>query len=160
MNDDRKRVGFTLTELSYLLGIVSLLAVVTFPIYFKVSASDPDTAAKETVQLVRDAICIYSAENEGRFPGADGSSTTFKREVCEQLNSRFPRCPVGYGWKRGVEMVGAVDSSEQVEPLESQKLTGVARPKNAWKYNAQTGEFIINFSGPLVNDPATSYDQL
>ena len=157
---DRKRLGFTLTELSYLVGIFSLLVVVTFPIYFKVAASDPDTAAKETVQLVRDAICIYAAENEGRFPGADGSATTFKREICEQLNSRFPRCPVGYGWKRGVEMVGGVDSSGEVDSSDVPKLTGAARAKNAWKYNYQTGEFIINFSGPLMNDPATSYDQL
>lgn len=144
-----KRRGFTLVELSNLLAIIAVLAAISIPVYRKLTIQDTDTAAKESLLLIRDAIRIYAAENDGCFPATDGSATTFKRQIGEQLDSRFPRCPVGTGWRRGVEMV-----ADEVE------MRGDTHPKNAWKYNYETGNFIINFSGPLVGEPETTYDQL
>ena len=143
------RRGFTLVELTNLLTIIAVLAAVTIPVYRKMTVQDTDSAARESLLLIRDAIRIYASENEGNYPGADGSQATFKRQIAGQLDSRFPRCPVGTGWDRGVEMVTG-----------DAKMMGERKPKNAWKYNYQTGDFIINYSGPLVEQPNTSYDKL
>ncbi len=51
--------------------------------------------------------------------------------------------------KRGVEMVAG-----------NAKMQGSVRPQKAWKYNYESGEFIINFHGPLESDPEITYDEL
>lgn len=144
-----RRCGFTLVEFSYLMVIVVFLTAISIPIYQKLTVQEPDAAARESLLLIRDAICIYASEHDGDFPGADGSATTFKREIGEQLQSRFPRCPVGPGWRRGVEMVS-----------EEGQMYGDAQPTNAWKYNYATGKIIVNYCGRLIDDPETTYDRL
>ena len=55
------------------------------------AAQDRDSDAKESLLLVRDAICIYSAENDGALPGADGSEETFRRDLLKHLDLRLVR---------------------------------------------------------------------
>ena len=144
------RRGFTLVEFSYVIGIICVLVAISIPIYGTITAQDRDSDAKEALLLVRDAICIYSAENDGASPGADGSEETFRRDLLKHLQTRFPSCPVGAAReKRGVEMVA-----------DKAAMRGELRPKKAWRYNYVSGEFIINFAGPLKSDPETTYDQL
>ena len=144
------RRGFTLVEFSYVVSIICVLVAISIPIYVTITAQDRDSDAKEALLLVRDAVCIYSAENDGALPGADGSEETFRRDLLKHLQTRFPRCPAGSAReKRGVEMVA-----------DEGAMRGEVRPQKAWKYNYLSGEFIINFAGPLESDPETTYDQL
>ncbi len=146
-----KRRGVTLVEISYVISIICVLVAISIPIYATITAQDRDSDAKESLLLIRDAICIFSAENDEALPGTDGSEETFRRDLLKHLQARFPRCPVGSAReKRGVEMVND-DSAMRGDVL---------RPRKAWKYNYVSGEFIINFAGTLESDPETTYDQL
>lgn len=145
-----ERRGFTFAEFPYVISILCLLVIVAIPVYVTITAQDRDSDAKEALLLVRDAICIYSAENDGALPGADGAEETFRRDLLQHLQTRFPHCPVGVAReKRGVAMVAA-DAA----------MRGEVGPQKAWKYNYVSGEFIINFAGPLESDPETAYDEL
>ena len=145
------RRGFTFVEFSYVISIIGVLVATLIPVYVTITAQDRDSDAKEALLLVRDAICIYNAENDGALPGADGSEVTFRHDLHKHLQTQFPRCPVGSAReKRGVEMFAD-------EFTMRGKLVG---PQKAWKYNYESGEFIINFGGPLESDPETMYDEL
>ena len=123
-----KRRGFTLVELVVVVLIVGILAAVAAPKMFDTATDARDSAARQSLTVVRDAIELYKARN-GSYPGTD--ETTFKTALQAYLRGQFPSCPVGANKNAnvGVQTTGTA--------LSAGGTTG-------WKYDNQTGEFIIN----------------
>ncbi len=65
--------------------------------------------------MIRTAIDSYSAQNDGKLPGADGAESTFLNEMAVYLRGKeFPACPVGAAKNNSVHMVsgtGAIADS-------------------------------------------------
>jgi hypothetical protein len=97
------------------------------------------------VQVIRNAIEMYAANNGSALPGADGTEATFKANLVPHLRGTFPTCPVGA--KNASVDFGTTDP-----------LTGDASPTKGWRYNKTTGAFIANYSA-VSTDGTTTYDK-
>lgn len=124
-----RRGGFTLVELVVVVLILGIIAAVAAPKMFDTANDARDNAALHSLNVIRDSIELYKAQN-GSYPGTDES--TFKTALETYLRGPFPKCPVG-----------AKDDTVRVEttgnPL---SVSG----SESWAYDNQTGEFIINDS--------------
>lgn len=140
----RKRSGFTLVELVVVILILGILAAVAAPKMFNASATATDNGLKQTLSVVRDAIELYAAQNQGALPGQSGDLPT---DIAPYLRGTFPTCPVG-------------KKDATITYTTGQDITGDASPTTSWKYSKDFGEFIINSTGATASDGSVQYDQL
>ena len=142
------RRGYTLVEMVIVILILGSLAVVAAPKLLNTSATATDNGLRRTLSVVRDAIDLYAPDN-GALPGADESPLTFKTDMASYLRGKFPRCPVGPAQNRKVKMVNV-----------GGPISGEPSPARAWKFNYETGEFIVNYNQPTSYDASVNYDDL
>ena len=85
-----------------------------------------DCLLRELQRLRTNAIELYSAENGGALPGADGNEATFKNDLDPYLrgNAVFPKCQVG-AKNDQVKMTAGLGT-----------LAGEAAPLDAWNRDA------------------------
>ena len=145
----KSRTAFTLVELVVAVMILGILAAVAAPKFLDTSATATDNGLKQSLGVVRDAIKHYTADHGGALPGADGGPPTFKADLDPYLRSDFPRCPVGPVQNRKVRMVNGAGP-----------ISGVSNPGRPWRYNYETGQFIVNWDQPTRSDPSIRYDEL
>lgn len=141
-----RRCGFTLVELVVIVMILTILAAAAAPRMFGTTGDATDSAVRQTLKIMRDAIEVYRAYNLDKFPGADGSEATLKADLKPFLRGEFPRCPVGA-------------KNDQVKIETSAGVTNVdPTPTKGWVYNNKDGTFIVN-STALSTDGVTTYDK-
>ena len=117
-----KQSGFTLIELVVVILILGILAGVAAPRLFDTAGQANENSARTTLTIVRDAIELYAAANNG--PPGWTDSATFQGDLDTYLRgSVFPSCSVGFGGN-AVSNAAATDGT------------------TAWRYNG--GEFFIN----------------
>jgi general secretion pathway protein G len=134
----RTQPGFTLIELVVVIMIIGILAAVAAPKLISTSGAASDNAAKQSLNVIRDAIERYAADNGGAIPAiATLTNTTF---TSKYLRGSFPKCPVGA--KKGD---ATIKTSAVSPPLPE------ATPTAGWMYNSSSGEFIINSSAAAVD---------
>lgn len=142
----KRKSGFTLVELVVVVLIIALLAALAAPRFLGMTAKANDSGAKHTLAIIRDAVELYVAENNGNFPQTPATDLlTYLRD------DSFPECPVGDldSDKAAQVKVGAFGTSSP--------LTADSNPEMGWKYNTDNGEFIINNGSASVIDGFT-YD--
>ncbi|MCM2373603.1 type II secretion system protein [Aporhodopirellula aestuarii] len=132
-NFARSRKGYTLVELTVVILIIGVIATVAAPKFFDSLTKAQDNSATQTLQVVRDAIELYKANN-GDYPGADGAEATLKTNLDDYLRNDFPTCQVG---KR--------DDAVKIE-TDGAALSGKIDGTTGWIYDKSTGEFRINHS--------------
>ena len=142
--------GFSLVELVVVIMILGILAAIAAPNFLGTSRRAADQSLIQTLQVVRNAIDMYFAEN-GVLPASETTSNEalFKTQLAAYIKGDFPRCTVG----------AAPSATVVIEAPTSGEITGGANT-SGWKYNRVTGTFIINFQGRTFMDPNKRYDQL
>jgi general secretion pathway protein G len=140
----RKQKGFTLIELVVVIMIIGILAAVAAPKLIKTSGAASDSAAKQSLGVIRDAIERYAADNAGALP-ADPTATAFTQIY---LRGAFPKCPVGLK-----------DATISLVSVAAGALTADAAPTKSWKFSTLSGEIIIN-STALAADGVTTYGSM
>ena len=141
-----RRPGFTLIELVVVIMILGILAGVAAPKFFNTSQTATDNSLKHTLSVVRDAIELYNAKY-GALPPCTTPGADFKLLIAEFLRSPIPKCTVGSLKNDGIVGVSSAGT-----------ITSDGTPAQSWKYNAQTGQFIINFGGASGGGSGALYD--
>ena len=142
--------GFTLVELVVVIMILGILAGVAAPSMINTSGAATDNGIRQTLSIVRDAIELYTADpvvNPSGNPPAFADSATFQGLLSRYIRGTFPNCPVGAG--AGTNTVVEVD-----------ELTASTDATGPWRYDADTGEFRVNFAGATNILPGVNYDAL
>lgn len=145
-----RKLGFSLVELVVVIMILGILAAIAAPNFLGTSRRASDQSLVQTLQVIRNAIDMYYAEN-GVLPAAGSSSTEaqFKTALAGYVKGDFPKSTVG----------SAPSATVTIEAPTSGEITGAANG-TGWKYNRLTGRFIINNQAFTFIDPAKKYDQL
>lgn len=126
-----RRAAFTLIELVVIIMILGILAGVAAPKLLKTSGTAMDNGLKESLRIVRDAIELYSAENNGAYPGCTSDGTDFRALLAKYVRGEFPVSPVGA-------------KNYDIAPTSDDPPTADPSPTAGWKYNPATGAFICN----------------
>lgn len=129
----RKRAGFTLVELVVVIMILGILAGVAAPKFINTSQEASENSAKQTLSVVRNAIEMYIAQNNGTKPTVAGIAG----ELAPYIRGSFPACPVGAN--AGSAAVGAGLTIGGTE---------------GWRYDTTTNAFIINSAATDSNTVA------
>ena len=125
------RRGFTLVELVVVIMILGILATVAVPRFLDISNDASEGALKQSLAVMRDAIEVYTAQNNGQLPGdADDLDT----DLAQHLRGDWPASSVGIQNASITYVTGSAALKGMGDSVEN---TG-------WKYNKQTGEFICN----------------
>ncbi|MEM7312228.1 MAG: prepilin-type N-terminal cleavage/methylation domain-containing protein [Planctomycetota bacterium] len=142
-----KRAGFTLVELVVVVLIIALLAAVAAPKFLKTTAKANDSGVKHSLHVIRDAIELYVAENQGTLPTAP------ETDLLPYLrDTAFPPVTVG-------DAADTVGANQVSIVATSGVLTADATPTKGWKYSTASGEFIINSGATTILEPDFTYDQ-
>ena len=94
------RIAFTLVELLILVAILGILAALALPTFQDHIEEARESAAKDNLRILRNAIEIYAGENNGVPPGYennDQTQTPTFRKILQQLVgihlSKIPKNP-------------------------------------------------------------------
>ena len=72
------RAGFTLVETLFILLVLGFLAAVVVPLFGDAMRKSKEGQTKVNLGLIRNALSVYYADNDGRFPaGPYGFNTTY-----------------------------------------------------------------------------------
>lgn len=170
-----KRNAFTLVELVVVVLILGIIAAVAVPRVMRSTASAGESALKQDLAAVRSAVELYASDHNGIFPGflADGLGSTagseaaFKSQLTNYtkadgaasvdkdttfpfgpyLRKPFPKAPAGPN-------IG----EDTVKVETSGDLLSGADESTGWRYDATSGEFILNSDNPS-SDTTTNFDE-
>ena len=123
------RRGFTLVELTVVILIIGIVATIAAPKFFQSVNTARDKSANQSLEVVRNAIDLYQANNRV-FPGLDDNQVTLKADLSTFLRKEFPTCQAGKN-NANVKFSGASPLVATTDP-------------EAWIYNKTTGEVRIN----------------
>lgn len=138
--------AFTLVELVVVVMILGILAAIAVPKLINTSGVAVDNGMKQTLGVVRDAIELYVAANDGDLPG---QGDDLPGDLTGYLRGDFPVCPVG-----------PVQAASITYSDAGTALSGAAVPTVGWLYDKTSGEFVSAFNGQTKSDPAVNYDDL
>lgn len=148
--------GFSLVELVIVVVIIGVIAAIAVPRISRGAKGAGDSAARGSLQGLRNAIDMFNAEHNGIWPGADGTEATLSSQLTKKtdaggtvgtgaayiygpyLRGGFPPVPVGpnAGSAKGVIMTTAADLTTAIDETTDKTL--------GWIYNYQTGQVIPN----------------
>jgi general secretion pathway protein G len=122
-----RRRGFTLIELVVVVLILGIIGAVAAPKMFNTMATARTNTARESTQLIREAIEMYKTQDPNNaYPPA----ATLVTALQPYLKGPFPACPIG-------QQTATVFAST-ASPLV------VSGTTDGWLYNQTTGDFAIN----------------
>ena len=122
-----RRRAFTLIELVVVVLILGIIGAVAAPKMLNTLATARSNTARESVQLIRQAIEMYKTQDPNNaYPPA----ATFTTVLQPFLKGPFPVCPIG---QQTATVYASTDN-----PLV------VTATTDGWLYNQTTGDFAIN----------------
>jgi len=125
--------------------ILGILATIAVPKFLKTSARAHDNATKQSLSVVRNAIELYTADNNGELPGQNDDLET---DLLQYLRGTFPVC----------QPRGNADILHEA----ANTVTASNTDAQGWRYSTTTGQFIVNSTDVLNSEPdgTVTYDQL
>lgn len=139
--------AFSLVELMIVVAILGILAAIVVPTFQGNVIKAKESAAKDNLRILRNAIEVYTAQHDGVPPGyknGNPSNTVTNTYLREQLIetgnylSDIPENPFN-----NYKLVNVVQNGQDF-PTEP---TGDEAPPFGWVYKAATKEIRLNWLG-------------
>ena len=153
LRSEKHKAGFTLVELVLVIVIIGVLAAIAIPRLSRGSAGANQAALQANLSTVRNALAVYAAEHNNKFPGPDAAGfkddlTTYTNvggdsQAAKDPTHKFgpylvaiPPCPVG-------EAAGTATAANVLISATSPPTPDTTNGEG-WVYNVTTGEFLPN----------------
>jgi prepilin-type N-terminal cleavage/methylation domain-containing protein len=153
MLSKKRYAGFSLVELVIVIVIIGIIAAIAVPRIGRGAKGATESAVRANLATLRNAIDLYAAEHNGKFPASDvgdddvvfidqmtkrtdlagGVGTTAAHKFGPYLRVGLPPLPVGPNAGPSGITVGAV------APTVDETATTIG-----WVYDNTTGELIAN----------------
>lgn len=156
-----KKCGFTLLEILIVLAILGIIAAIILPLYENsTTQKTKESAAKENLRILRNAIELYTAQHNGAPPGYPGgnksgtpNSPTFMLQLCSATNSDGASAPIGTeGYPLGPYLSAIPknpfnDSDVVKIYTNSTAISSTATGTSGWLYKPLTKTIKLNYAG-------------
>lgn len=155
------RRAFSLVELVVVIVIIGIIAAMAIPRLSRGSSGASDSALAGNLSIMRNAINMYAAEHNNKFPGHDSGvakdhltkftsetgATSATRDATYKFGpylASIPPCPVGNPSNPTSILIDSANSPPTV----------VTTGGEGWVYNPTTGEIIANTNATDPNGKA------
>ena len=137
--------AFSLVELMIVVAILGILAAIVLPTFQGNVIKAKESAAKDNLRILRNAIEVYTAQHDGVPPGYPGNDLSgnpahlffvSQLTLTEKYLSKFPENP--FNNKTNTKIIGN-NEDFPTEPVQTNSY--------GWIYKPATKEIKLNWSG-------------
>lgn len=143
--------GFSLVELIVVMVIIGLLAAMVIPRLSRGSKGSTEAALEGDLRIIRQAIILYAAEHNNKFPGPDADSVVAQlTQYSNRLGSTSTKRAGAYVFGPYLVAIPPCPFGENAGSSDILIDSGNSPPKvntsggEGWAYNPNTGEFTAN----------------
>lgn len=122
-----RRRGFTLVELVIVVLVLGIITAVAAPKMFDTANDARESASRQSLSVLRNAIELYRAQN-GSYPAAASITT----DLLPFLQGSFPAPAIG------------ANQNATVAASTQNPITAAEAGTDGWAYNETTGELRLN----------------
>ncbi len=149
-----QKSGFSLVELVIVVVIIGVIAAIAVSKLGSAASGADDAAFRASLSTLRSAIDLYYAEHDGNYPGADGTSSTFWKQLIKMTDINGDR-----GTAPGVHIYGPYVRSKipvlvgpnpdafrvRMKTVIPMSLAiNESKTKKGWVFNYESGHLIAN----------------
>lgn len=145
--------GFSLVELVIVVVIIGIIGAIAIPRLSRGSAGAADGALRGNLAVLRNAIELYAAEHDGKFP----TLTDFEAQLTGKTNAAGAP-----GSTAGEHIFGPYLKAIPPLPVGADKgkktIVAAYAAGNGWVYNATTGDIRANTAPAEEDVTGTAYN--
>jgi prepilin-type N-terminal cleavage/methylation domain-containing protein len=143
----KSRVGFSMIELVIVIVIIGIIAAIAIPKMSRGSAAAADSAARQNLGVLRQAIDLYHTEHGGTYPTA--------AKIVEQLTTFTNDNGDTSATKTGAFIYGPyIRDIPAMTVGQFKGSKAIAATGTGWIYNETTGAITINVGTGSTSDQA------
>ena len=143
MDKLRRKSGFTLIEILIVVAILGIMAAIVIPLYEDNRQRAMESAAKENLRVLRNAVELYAARNGGIAPGYPANN--INSPLVTENNFYLAMLSQGYIYAKAENPLNGLTTIKMIKNAEQFPIA--ATGGYGWVYKPQTKTLKLDWPG-------------